>query len=309
MVKSVTVRAPCSTANLGPGFDVFGLALDAFYDEVTVTKKGKGITIVSSDDIPLDPKKNTAGLVAKEMKKKEKLTGGVEIKIRKNVPPGFGMGSSAASAAGCAIAINKLYNLKLNQNQLVSYAGIGEKASAGSIHYDNVAASVLGGFVIVDSSPLSVIRIEAPKDLILCVAVPKMKVPKKKTKVSRSVIPKTVKLSDSITNLANAANIVAGFLNKDSSLIGKSVEDVIVVPARKHMIPGFNNVKNNALRAGAFGVTISGAGPSVIAFASKKQNLTKIGAAMKKGFKSAKVDCDIVICKPSKGPKIVKVVK
>ena len=309
MVKSVTVRAPCSTANLGPGFDVFGLALDAFYDEVTVTKKGKGITIVSSDDIPLDPKKNTAGLVAKEMKKKKKLTGGVEIKIRKNVPPGFGMGSSAASAAGCAIAINKLYNLKLNQNQLVSYAGIGEKASAGSIHYDNVAASVLGGFVIVDSSPLSVIRIEAPKDLILCVAVPKMKVPKKKTKVSRSVIPKTVKLSDSITNLANAANIVAGFLNKDSSLIGKSVEDVIVVPARKHMIPGFNNVKNNALRAGAFGVTISGAGPSVIAFASKKQNLTKIGAAMKKGFKSAKVDCDIVICKPSKGPEIVKVVK
>ena len=306
MVKSVTVRAPCSTANLGPGFDVFGLALDAFYDEVTVTKKGKGITIVSSDDIPLDPKTNTAGLVAKEMKKKEKLTGGVEIKIRKNVPPGFGMGSSAASAAGCAIAINKLYNLKLNQNQLVSYAGIGEKASAGSIHYDNVAASVLGGFVIVDSSPLSVIRIEAPKDLILCVAVPKMKVPKKKTKVSRSVIPKTVKLSDSITNLANAANIVAGFLNKDSSLIGKSVEDVIVVPARKHMIPGFNNVKNNALRAGAFGVTISGAGPSVIAFASKKQNLTKIGAAMKKGFKSAKVDCDIVICKPSKGPTIKK---
>ena len=309
MVKSVTVRAPCSTANLGPGFDVFGLALDAFYDEVTVTKKGKGITIVSSDDIPLDPKKNTAGLVAKEMKKKKKLTGGVEIKIRKNVPPGFGMGSSAASAAGCAIAINKLYNLKLNQNQLVSYAGIGEKASAGSIHYDNVAASVLGGFVIVDSSPLSVIRIEAPKDLILCVAVPKMKVPKKKTKVSRSVIPKTVKLSDSITNLANAANIVAGFLNKDSSLIGKSVEDVIVVPARKHMIPGFNNVKNNALRAGAFGVTISGAGPSVIAFASKKQNLTKIGAAMKKGFKSAKVDCDIVICKPSKGAKVVKIVK
>ena len=306
MVKSVTVRAPCSTANLGPGFDVFGLALDAFYDEVTVTKKGKGITIVSSDDIPLDPKNNTAGLVAKEMKKKEKLTGGVEIKIRKNVPPGFGMGSSAASAAGCAIAINKLYNLKLNQNQLVSYAGIGEKASAGSIHYDNVAASVLGGFVIVDSSPLSVIRIEAPKDLILCVAIPKMKVPKKKTKVSRSVIPKTVKLSDSITNLANAANIVAGFLNKDSSLIGKSVEDVIVVPARKHMIPGFNNVKNNALRAGAFGVTISGAGPSVIAFASKKQNLTKIGAAMKKGFKSAKVDCDIVICKPSKGPTIKK---
>ena len=306
MVKSVTVRAPCSTANLGPGFDIFGLALDAFYDEVTVTKKGKGITIVSSDNIPLNPNKNTAGLVANAMKKKKKLTGGIEIKIRKNVPPGFGMGSSAASAAACAIGINKLYILKLNQNQLISYAGIGEKASAGSIHYDNVAASILGGFVIVNSDPLSVTRIEAPKDLILCVGIPKIKVPKKKTKVSRSVIPKTVKLSDSIRNLANAANIVVGFLNKDSNLIGKSVEDVIVEPARKHMIPGFNNVKNNALRAGAFGVTISGAGPSVIAFASKKQNLTKIGTSMKRGFKSAKVDCDIVICKPSKGPTIKK---
>lgn len=309
MVKSVTVRAPCSTANLGPGFDVFGLALDAFYDEVTVTKKVKGITILSSDDIPLKPEQNTAGLVAKAIIKKEKLRGGVEIKIKKNIPPGFGMGSSAASAAACAVGINKLYNLKLSQNKLVSYAGIGEKASAGSIHYDNVAASILGGFVIVNLNPISVVRIEAPKDLVLCLGVPEIKVPKRKTKVSRSVIPKTVKLSDSITNLSNAVNIVAGFLNKDSNLIGKSVEDVIVEPARKHMIPGFNNVKKNALRAGALGVTISGAGPSVIAFATKKQNLKKISFAMKKGFKSAKVDCDIVISKPSKGPKIVKIVK
>ena len=309
MVKSVTVRAPCSTANLGPGFDVFGLALDAFYDQVTVTKKGKGITIVSSDDIPLKPEQNTAGLVAKEIIKKEKLRGGIEIKIKKNVPPGFGMGSSAASAAACAVGINKLYNLKLSQNKLVSYAGIGEKASAGSIHYDNVAASILGGFVIVSLNPISIVKIEAPKDLALCIGVPEIKVPKKKTKVSRAVIPKTIKLSDSITNLSNAANIVAGFLNKDSTLIGKSVKDVIVEPARKHMIPGFDVVKKNALRVGALGVTISGAGPSVIAFGTKKQSFKKIGEAMKKGFKSAKVDCEIVICKPSKGPKIVKVVK
>jgi homoserine kinase len=309
MVKSVTVRAPCSTANLGPGFDVFGLALDAFYDEVTVTKKGKGITIVSSDDIPLKPEQNTAGLVAKAIRTKKRLRGGIEIKIKKKIPPGYGMGSSAASAAACVIGINKLYNLKLSPNELVSYAGIGEKASAGSIHYDNVAASVLGGFVIVSSNPLSVIRIEAPKDLALCVAVPKIKVPKKKTKVSRGVIPKMVKLSDSIINLSNAANIVTGFLSKDSVLIGQSVIDVIVEPARKHMIPGYDNVKKNALKAGAFGVTISGAGPSVIAFASEKQHIKKIGESMKRGFKTAKVDCDIVICKSTKGPKIVKVVK
>ena len=302
MVKSVTVRAPCSTANLGPGFDVFGLALDAFYDEVTVTKKGKGITIVSSDDIPLKPEQNTAGLVAKEMVKKRKISGGIEITIKKNVPAGFGMGSSAASAAACAIGINKLYNLKLTKNELVSYAGVGEKASAGSIHYDNVAASVIGGFVIVNSNPLNVIPIEAPKDLVLCLAIPEMKVPKKKTKVLRSVIPKSVKFSDSLKNLANATNIVAGFLNKDSRMIGESVIDVIVEPARKHLIPGFDNVKKNAMRSGAFGVTISGAGPSVIAFVSKKQNVKKIGDAMRRGFKTAKKDSTIVVCKPSKGP-------
>ena len=118
-----------------------------------------------------------------------------------------------------------------------------------------------------------------------------------------------VKLSDSIMNLSNAANIVTGFLIKDSVLIGQSVIDVIVEPARKHMIPGYDNVKKNALKAGALGVTISGAGPSVIAFASKKQHIKKIGESMKRGFKTAKVDCDIVICKPSNGPKIVKVVK
>ena len=302
MVKSVTVRAPCSTANLGPGFDVFGLALDAFYDEVTLTKKGKGITIVSSDNIPLKPEQNTAGLVAKAIRTKKRLRGGIEIKIKKKIPPGYGMGSSAASAAACVIGINKLYNLKLSPNELVSYAGIGEKASAGSIHYDNVAASVIGGFVIVSSNPLNVIRIDAPKDLVLCLAIPEMKVPKKKTKVSRSVIPKSVKLSDSLKNLANAANIVAGFLNKDSRMIGESVIDVIVEPARKHLIPGFDNVKKNAMRSGAFGVTISGAGPSVIAFVSKKQNVKKIGDAMRRGFKTAKKDSTIVVCKPSKGP-------
>ena len=302
MVKSVTVRAPCSTANLGPGFDVFGLALDAFYDKVTVTKKGKGISIKTRDKIPHKPEQNTAGLVAKEMKKRCKIPGGIEIKIEKSVPAGYGMGSSAASAAACANGINKLYKLKLSKNELVSYAGIGEKASAGSIHYDNVAASVTGGFVVVSSNPLNVIRVEAPKDLVLCVAIPDIKVPKKKTKISRSVIPKSVKLSDSVKNLANAVNIVVGFLNKDSRMIGESVIDVIVEPARKHMIPGFDNVKKNAIRAGAFGVTISGAGPSVIAFGSKTQNIKKIGDAMRRGLRTAKKDSTIVICKPSKGP-------
>ncbi|MDH3611588.1 MAG: homoserine kinase [Nitrosopumilus sp.] len=307
MVTKITVVAPSSTANLGPGFDVFGLAVDAFYDEVTLTKKKtKKVSIVTEDDIPKNPEKNTAGLVVKNMIKKFKTKDGIEIKIKKNVPAGYGMGSSAASAAAAAVAFDKLYKLRLDGNSLVRFAGIGEKASAGTIHYDNVAASVLGGFVIVRTNPLDIIKIDPPTHLRMCIAVPKLIVPKKKTKVSRGVIPKKISFADSITNLSNATAIVAGFLNKDPELIGKSIKDVIVEPARKHMIPGFSKVKENALKAGAFGVTISGAGPSVIAFSKSSENNKKIGLAMTKGFDSAKIECHTIICKPSIGASIKK---
>ena len=327
MVKSVTVRAPCSTANLGPGFDVFGLALDAFYDEVTVTKKGKGITIVSSDDIPLDPKKNTAGLVAKAMLEdivKEgysKYKGGVEIKIKKGVPAGYGMGSSAASAAACAIAMNELFDVIYEDESLTYFAGMGERASAGTVHYDNVAASLFGGFVIVHPQAntkgkyVNVTDCKVPQDIQLIVAIPKIKIPKQKTKASRGVIPKNVKFSDASINLANAAWIAANFAMGDATGALSYLEDLIVEPARKKMIPGYDKVKKNAMKAGANSCTISGAGPSVIAFlehwdiAGKELMVKQTGEATKKGFKSAKVDCDIIFCKPSNGPEIVKVVK
>ena len=305
-MASITVKAPSSTANLGPGFDVFGLAVDAFFDEITLTKKKSGVSIVTKDNIPTNPDNNTAGLVVKNMLKKLKIKDGIEIKIKKGVPAGFGMGSSAASAAAAVIAFNQMFELKLDDNALVEFAGFGEKASAGSVHYDNVAASVLGGFVIVRTNPLNVIKIEPPMNLRMCIAVPTLEVPKKKTKVSRGVIPKKVRLSDSIANLSNAAAIVAGFMRKDPDLIGDSIKDVIVEPARQHMIPGFIKVKENALKAGALGVTISGAGPSVIAFSKSSADLKKISLAMSKGFASANTKCQTVICKPSKGAIVIK---
>lgn len=304
-MNSVTAKAPSSTANLGPGFDVFGLAVDAFFDEITLTKKKQnGITIVTQDDIPTNPESNTAGLVVKNLRREFKIQDGIEIRIKKGVPAGFGMGSSAASAAATVIAFDKLYGLGLDKNSLVSFAGIGEKASAGSVHYDNVAASVLGGFVIVKTNPLDIIRIDPPTNLRMCIAVPELDVPKKKTKVSRGVIPKKISLSDSVLNLSNAAAIVAGFMKKDPKLIGSSIIDVIVEPARQHMIPGFAKVKENALKAGAFGVTISGAGPSVIAFSDKSSDLKRICLAMSRGFSSANTKCQTVICKPSIGAKV-----
>jgi homoserine kinase len=301
LTSKVTIKAPSSTANLGPGFDVFGLAIDAFHDTITLTKIKKGIMIITDDKIPTNPENNTAGLVVKNMKKKFKIKGGIEIKIKKGIPAGFGMGSSAASAAATAVAFDKLFGLKLDDNALVGFAGSGEKASAGTIHYDNVAASVLGGFVIVKTNPLNIIKIDPPTNLRMCIAVPKIDVPKKKTKVSRGVIPKKIKFADSILNLSNAATVVAGFMKKDTKLIGNSIKDVIVEPARQHMIPGFMKVKENAIRAGALGVTISGAGPSVIAFSESSADLKKISLAMSKGFADANTKCQTVICKPSKG--------
>jgi homoserine kinase len=300
-MKSVTARAPSSTANLGPGFDVFGLALDAYYDEIQLTKEGSKIIIESSSSVPLEPEKNSAGLVIKEMSKKFKIKSGLRVKIKKGVPAGFGMGSSAASAAAAAVAFDALFDLGLDKNTLVEFAGMGEKASAGTIHYDNVSASVLGGFVIVRTDPFDVTRIDPPKDLVLCVAIPKIIVPKKKTKVSRGVLPKQVKLSDYVKNLSNASAITAGFAKKDVKLIGNSIKDIIVEPARKHLIPGFDRVKENALRAGAMGVTISGAGPSIISFTSKSADHDKICKAMEKGFAAANTKCITVICRPSKG--------
>jgi len=305
VVSKITVKAPSSTANLGPGFDVFGLALDAYYDKVQLEKSSAGIKIQSSDLIPLVPEKNSAGLVVKEMTRKFKIRSGLVLKIKKGVPAGFGMGSSAASAAAAAVAFDALFDLNLDEKAIIEFAGMGEKASAGSVHYDNVAASVLGGFVIVRTNPLDIIKIEPPKELVLCVAIPKLVMPPKKTQIARGVLPKQVKLSDHVRNLSNAAAMTAGFMKHDTSMIGSSVRDIIVEPARQHLIPGFIQVKENALQAGALGFTISGAGPSVIAFASKTSNVKKICVAMEEGFKSAKTECQTVVCKPSKGATIL----
>ena len=223
------------------------------------------------------------------------------------------MGSSAASAAACAIAIRELFSLRLQDEDLLEYAGEGEKASAGTVHYDNVAASLFGEFVIVNSLP-EFWQLSCPRDLKLVIAVPKIKIPKQKTKVSRGVLPKTVKFSDAMTNMEMAISMAAELASAKRSGVQSFhgteqfakwiLSDPIVTPARKKMIPGFDKVDHLADDAGAHGFTISGAGPSVIAFCNGNEK--KIGEAMKKGFKSAKVDCEIIICKPSKGPKIIK---
>jgi homoserine kinase len=312
VTKSCTAVAPSSTANLGPGYDVFGLALDAFYDRVTISRQSAGegrITINISDArIPVAPESNSAGLVVKKMAKEFRITDNLLVRVKKGVPAGYGIGSSAASASAAAVAFDNLYKLKIKKEELVEYAAEGELASAGTKHYDNVSASVIGGFVIssMKSGPVPrFVRLTPPPDLVLVVAVPSIQVPERKTEMARSVLPKEIPLRSMVHNVSGASTIVAGFALKDVELIARGIDDAVVEPARKHLIPGFDAVRENAIAAGALAVTISGAGPSIIAFLKTAINSKQVAKAMEAGFGKTGTRCRTFPCRPSAGAHVV----
>jgi homoserine kinase len=305
--KQVTVKAPATSANLGPGFDVFGIALEQPSDKVTLTTTNQGIKIqitgLGARTISVLPEKNTAGLVAAKMLTDFQIKTGLLIQVDKGIFPGKGLGSSAASAAAVAYGLNVMFNLGLSNKQLIEYAAKGEVASAGSEHADNVSAAICGNFVIIRSyNPLEIINLECPKDMELAVAMPKMITPPNKTEKARSVIPKLIPLEKHVHNLGKAAAMASGFAIGDVNLIGESMIDEIVEPARASLIPGYSKVKENALKAGALGVTISGAGPSMIAIVNKKTaDAAKVALAMQEGFRSVGLDSTAFATRPGKG--------
>jgi homoserine kinase len=305
-------KAPSSTANLGPGFDVFGLGLDLFYDTVSIsklaTKNGKiRITFeVNDNKIPSLAEENTASLSVMKIAKKYKIKNDLDIKITKGVPIGLGLGSSAASSAAAVTAFNQLFRCNLTENELLDFAAEGEVSSAGVKHYDNVVASLFGGFAIVRTYPtLQFSRINTPKDLILVVCVPEMVTPAKKTRVARSMIPKIISIEDHTRNLANACMMVSGFQNKDMKLLASGINDIIVEPARKSLIPSYDKIKLNALKSGALAVTISGAGPSMIAFTNSINDAPKIGKSMEHAFADSKIKSQAYVCGVSGGARVV----
>lgn len=317
MASSCTAVAPSSTANLGPGYDVFGLGLDALEDRVRITKasgRSRRITIRVSGEksmsIPSVTEYNSAGLVIKKMSEDFDINDDLDVNIIKQVPAGFGLGSSAASAAAAAVAFDRLFYLKIQKPKMIEYAAEGEIASAGARHYDNVSGAILGGFVIVRTIPeLEFIKLDPPRDLVLVIAIPTIKVSNRKTEVARSVLPKEVPLKSVVRNVSNASTIVAGFILKDIRMIAKGVDDVIVEPARKHLIPSYDAVKNNALKSGALAVTISGAGPSMISFLETSKNGKRVADSMTAGFKESGIKSRILVCHPSSGAKVVAVGK
>jgi homoserine kinase len=312
-VKFCEARAPSSSANLGPGFDVFGLGLDLFHDTVSIsklaTKNGEiKVTLENNNNnkIPSVAEENSASLSVMKIAQKYKIKDDLDIRINKGVPIGLGLGSSAASSAAAVTAFNGLFQCKLTENELLDFAAEGEVSSAGVKHYDNVVASLFGGFVIVRTFPtLQFVRIGAPKDLILVVCVPQMTTPVKKTKLARSLIPKTIPIEDHTRNLANACVMVSGFLYQDTKLLASGINDIIVEPARKSLIPGYEKLKLNAIQSGALAVTISGAGPSMIAFTNSSKKAHKIAKSMEEVFADSKIQSNAYVCRAGLGAKVI----
>jgi homoserine kinase len=310
-LSHVEALAPATSANLGAGFDVFGVALDALYDKVSVdiTDEKEGIKLYiegkGASSISTDPEKNTAGVVAKALLKSFNIKCGLVLKIEKGIKPGSGLGSSAASAAATATALNQALGLKLSYSELIKFAALGEIASAGAPHADNVSSSIMGFFtVVISNDPLEVLQIQLPYNVKFVIAVPELTL---STSIARSVIPKNVKLSDSIFNIANASAFIIGAMTGNIALMGRTMNDRIAEPYRASLIPGLNNVKRKALEAGALGVTISGAGPSILALVNSEDGVERnVAEAMREGFKENGLESDVIITKPGPGAKIVK---
>lgn len=296
---SVKVRAPASSANLGPGYDVFAVALEKPADtlELRVADSSSltvDIKVRGARTVPSDAKLNAAGAVVLKMAEDFGLRSRISMVIEKGVPIGVGLGSSAASSAAAAFAMNECFRLRLNGPELVGYAARGEFVSSGVEHYDNVSASLLGGFTVTMTRPaLEVARFDPPEELRVCLATPTVKLPDRKTEYARSILPKMVELERLVHNTAAASTLVAGFAKKDIEMIGRGMEDQVVERARAAMIPGYERVRGMAFVAGASGVCISGAGPTVLAIVdSSEARPSEVLKEMKRAFESEGVEAE-----------------
>ena len=275
-MDALKIKSPATVANLVCGFDVLGMCLHEPHDEMEIKLiHEKKIIIESADGYPLptDPQQNTAGAPLIEMLKTIDEEVGFEVLIHKNIKPGSGLGSSAASASGVVVAANQLLGNRFNKNELVQFAMFGEKVASGVKHADNVAPGIFGGITLIRCIfPLDIVSI-TPPPLFVTVVHPQIEV---KTSDARQILRKEVLLKDAIKKWGNIAGLVAGLVQGDYDLIGRSLEDGIIEPVRSILIPGFDSIKKQCKEAGVLGGGISGSGPSL--FMLSKDRSTALAA-------------------------------
>lgn len=289
-VKSrVTAFAPATVANVACAFDVLGFAVDAPGDQVTVscgTEAGIHVRSIEGDGgrLPLSADKNTAAVAAREALKIMRIENyAIDISIKKMMPLGSGLGSSAASAVAGALAVNALYGSPLSRTELLPAAIEGERIACGAAHADNAAPSLLGGFVLIRSyAPLETVQIATPDNLYASIVHPHIEI---RTEDARRILKRDITLKNAIVQWGNIAGLIAGLIKGDCGLVGRSLQDVVIEPERALLIPGFDQVKQAALAAGALGCSISGSGPSIFALAVGIECARKAAIEMERCFR------------------------
>jgi homoserine kinase len=293
-MDSVAAFGPATIANLGPGFDWLGCAIDGQGDIVTArTLDGvePGTVVIESISgdggrLSLEAAQNCAGIAALETVKLLGATPscGIGLTLEKGLPLGSGMGSSAASAAASAAAVNALFGNPLSKTALVG-PGLVSESTVSGFHADNIAPAVLGGFVLVRScDPLDLQPLTyGSEDLFFVLVNPKFEAP---TAEMRAVLPKEVAMAKLVNNCSMGATLVAGILEGNAEMVGRALDsDWIIEPVRGPLIPGFVDVKAAAKDAGAYGCTISGAGPTAVAVVPNEAVGKKVMEAMMDAFK------------------------
>lgn len=262
-MKKITVKAPATVANLVCGFDVLGMCLEAPFDVMElkiIDKPGVAFTGENKYNLPTAAEKNTAGKALLSMMEAIDFKKGFELSIQKNIKPGSGIGSSAASAAGAVVAANFLLGEQFTRNELVNFAMAGEQVASGAWHADNIAPGIFGGVTLVRCiDPLDIITIPAQKFFVTIIH-PQIEI---KTSEARKILPEQIPLKAAVAGWANIAALVTGLIQNDTAIISRSMEDRIVEPVRKKLIPGFDEIKQKCLSNGAIGGGIAGSGPSV----------------------------------------------
>lgn len=308
-MNSVKAFAPATVANVSCGFDIFGFAIQEPGDTVELTKRdepGIVITEITGDEgrLPRQAEKNSVTVVMLALLKHLGISDlGCEVVLRKNMPLGSGMGSSAASAVAGVVAMNELLGNPLSREELLPFAMEGERIASGSAHADNVGPSLLGGFVVIRSyNPLDIFTIPVPDDLYCTLVHPDIEI---NTKDARFILRNEVSLKNTIAQMGNVAGLVAGLMKADYDLIGRSMVDVIIEPVRSILIPEFKEVKLAAMSNGALGCSISGSGPSMFALSRGIENAQNAGKAMQARFASAGIDSAVHVSGINQGGAVI----
>lgn len=308
-MRKIKVSAPATVANVCCGFDILGFSVDAPCDEVILTLTDNSEVVMKSilgdnGRLPLESNKNTASVAVQSYLNAIGEKAGVEIELIKNLPLGSGMGSSAASAVAALVGINALFGDRLTRKELIPHAMEAERIACGAAHADNVAPSLLGGFVLVRGyHPLDVVRVPLTANLYCTLVHPHLEL---KTEDSRRVLKPMISLKDAIIQNGNTAGLMVGLMSADYDLISRSLHDVIAEPVRAVFIPGFNKIRDEVKQEGALGGGISGSGPTLFALSRDKETAERVGKTMQSHFLKAQLQSDCYVSEINlKGAKII----